>query len=295
MKTIESFPKLINDIFRELELTSQIRIDCTAADETPLSPCDPAIKVVAVNGRKTVVQFLRMVRKLQRKVLADFQELVPQIAPEDLERLVDMAVNRLQKMIQSLQITRDTSPQRYVQSIFWAPAYVHCYLDGVETSDSFVIAEAIVEARGYAWTYHIEIYMFKEKISSFNSNSKRSHINDHDGQENMPEQKIMFNWPLPVVCALMRFFYDNERFEDISFLELSHWISEKFCTREEENLDPNEILKLVENPSRKAIEGLKVKLGECERYLTEMKYYQLKLGAAYDGFPELPRTIARVP
>jgi hypothetical protein len=285
MKTIESFPQLINDIFRELELASQISIDCIAAGNKCLETDAAIIRVVAVNGMTTPRRFLRRMSHLKNETIANFEEVLSLIDPEQLDSFVDLALCRAEQIAQTVMFTGNSGPEEWItQSVCWTPGHVHCYHEDVEFSDSFMIAEAIQLTWKHAWIYYAETYRVEELISSYVSDTTDQPIDTPDEYENIPGQKLMVGWPIPVVCAMMRFFYDTNRLGDITLQELSHWISENFITSLDESLDPEEILNLIENPSPEAIGELKVKLQECQKYikmLIRQQRRQFKMASAY--------------
>jgi hypothetical protein len=285
MKTIESFPQLINDIFGELEMASQISIDCIASSDTCLETDDAIIRVVAVNGMRTPRRFLRRMKCLKNEVHAKFQEIFGMIDPGNQDTFVDLALCRAEKIAQTVMFTRSSGPEEWItQSVCWAPGQVHCYIEDVEFSDSFRIAEAVLLTRQYAWHYYTEIYRVEELISSYASDTINQPIGEQEEYENTVQHNLMLNWPIPVVCVLMRALYDTNRLENFTLSEISHWISENFFTSSDERLDPEVILDLLENPSQEAMDELKVKLDEIEKCIKKFlrqQRRQFKMASAY--------------
>lgn len=90
--------------------------------------------------------FINRIRKLTQIILSDVQELIPLMAPEHRDTFIEMALRRI----------------------------VECYLDNAQTSHSRIITEAIVDARGFAWCFHKEMFLIAQSISSLSGKNSPS-------------------------------------------------------------------------------------------------------------------------
>jgi hypothetical protein len=258
MKKAESFPMLISIIFSELEKASHIRIDCTAACQTPTAPGGPAIRVTAVNGMSTPVKFRHRLEDLLQEAKDAFYDLLDQVGQVHERALMEMARVYLQQLDQTVVIPgSDGSAKWSSLPVCWSPGQVTCFLDGVESSDPMVIREAILQTRQQASDFATEICQSQEYVSKGQGRPLDPSTMLQGKDNEIPVIKEVLNMPLPLYCAMKQGLNNTRNFTDKEITELSHSIAGKYTTRAGEDFDPQVIAGLIKTPSPEAREELK--------------------------------------
>jgi hypothetical protein len=266
MTTSDSFPYLIGNILGDLEVASQIRIDCTTAEENNVSQLYAPIRVVAVNGMDSARQFMNLLRHLKAEALGQFREVIPHIAPADLDNFIDQALRRVRRITRSVTINGPGGEETFIgQDACWSILQLICFLEDVEADDPLIYLEAMVQTRRQAWIYHLELKRLEERISCLAGGTIVMPFMNSMEQE--AKSKIRLNCSVAFLGALLRVACDRNLIECANVAELCRWASENFSTVRQENLSPRSLRKHFDNPLPKALEQVMQEIHVWERYI----------------------------
>jgi hypothetical protein len=270
MITNDSFPYLIDTIFGDLEMISQFRIDCQAAEENTTKVTFAAIRVAAVNGMDSPRQFMNLLKHLKSEVMSRFREVVPQISPADLDCFIDMALRRVRRIIRSVVVNGvGTEDGILDQPTCWSVLQLQCYLDDVESDDPLCYLEAMVQTRRQAMIYYLELKRLEERIGLFAGNTIFLPGNNLAKQTAFPEKKFRLTCTVPFFSALLRIAYDLNLIEGSNVAELCRWASENFSTVRQDNLSPHSLRNHFDNPSSETLENLTREMETWQKYLAK--------------------------
>ena len=270
MKTIESFPYVIDNIFSELERDSQIRIDCRAEGVPSQGNNCLSIRVAAVNGMASSWRFHHRIKHLKAEVLVKLREVIPQIAPGDLDAFIDMALRRVRRIARTVLVTGFGSrEERNMQSVCWSPRQLRCFLGDTESSEPGLIGEALIQTRRQAWLYYAELKRLEERIGCLAGYaiclSDATSAEKNAGNEG----KIRLTCTVAFFCAVIRVAYDRNLIEVRNVSELCRQISRNFCTARQENLSAHSIRNHFDNPSPEVLEEVMNEFRVDEKFIAK--------------------------
>jgi hypothetical protein len=270
MQTINSFPHLIDNIIGELEMVSQVRIDCLSTEEKSSSSSDVALRVTAVNGMETSWEYMNLLRDIKTEVLGRYREVIPYVPPRQLDSFIDMSLRRMRQLKRSVVVTayevKGKGP--YIDAC-WAFDVMQCFLDDVESDDYRVYLEAMQQTRRQAWIFHLELKRLEDRISCFAGAIIDPAVHSSCGHSFQPVQKIRLNCTVPFLGALIRVACDRNLIERPNVAELCRHLSVNYATVRQENISAHSLRNHMDNPNPNVLEEVKQEIQIWERYLSK--------------------------
>jgi hypothetical protein len=267
MKTIESFPYLIDDIFGDLEAASRITIDCGPVDEN-----NPAIhdnlQVISVNGMNSDFHFFHYMKHLKAGTIEKFRGALPQTAPDDGEVFMDYALRRMRKIGLTVAVTRSVPVRaQQDQTIQWSLRPLTCRYKGHKTLDPQIIAEALRITRRHAWIYYLVIRRLEDRINSCAGIIVTSIVSTALQHKTNQEKKFRLSCTADFIGATLRVLCDRNLLEEPNVDELCRRMAGSVYTHRQDVLSPKSMRNSFDNPTPESLEKVLTETRLIEKYI----------------------------
>ena len=267
MTTRDSFPYLIDNIFGEFEMASQVRIDCIAVEKNiEFHPAAP-IRVVAINGMDPGLEFLHQIRHLKSETLQMFRNVIPHVSQADLDNFVDLAMRRIRRMARAVSLIGfDPKEKSIDKDSFWSVEQMQCFVEGTESDDALVYLEAMFQTSRPAWVYYLELKKLEERIRSLAGGVIFLPATTPGVPVVKQYEKFRLNCSVSFLGAWLRMACDRDLIERPNISGLCRHFSENYCTARQENISPRSLRNHIDNPSPEALEEVMMDLHSWGKY-----------------------------
>ncbi len=270
MATRDSFPYLIDYVLGELELASEIRIDCKKVEENSIPAIFASIRVVAINGMDSSCLYLQQLRQLKDQALCRFREVIPLIALADIDAFIDLALRRVRQITRSVIVVEFKGQMIGIgNDASFSIEQIQCFLEDDLSYDSLVYAEAMYQTRRQAWIYYLVLKRLSERIRCFTGGTIVMPVMSPVKLQANPDKKIRVNATVAFVGAFLRVACDRGLIEVSNVSELCRWASENFCTQRQENLSPHSIRNHFDNPAPEPLKEVMQEIEIWDKYLAK--------------------------
>lgn len=267
MKTIESFPFLIDDIFGDLEAASRITIDCGLVNENNHAIHDN-LRVITVNGMDTDYHFFHFMKHLKADVMEKFRGALPQTVPSDGEIFIDCALRRMRKIGLSVAVTRSaTANEHEGKTVQWAVRSLICRYNGNSTLDLEIIAEVLQITRRHAWIYYLVMRRLEDRSNSCAGVNLTILVNSVALQKDSQAKKFRAGCTVDFIGAMLRVLCDRNLLEEPNVDELCRKIAGSVYTHRQNVVSPKGLRNCFDNPKPEALEKVLSEIQLIEKYI----------------------------
>ena len=267
MKTIESFPFLIDDIFGDLEAASRITIECGPVDENNHAIHDN-LRVTMVNGMDTDYHFFHFMKHLKADAMEKFRGTLPQVVPTDGEIFIDCALRRMRKIGLSVAVTRLASaPEHQGQNVQWTMRSLICKYKDNATLNPEIISEALTITRRFAWIYYLVMGKLEERINSCAGVNLTIMVSSAVQYKASQAKKFRLSCTVDFIGAMLRVLCDRNLMEDPNVDELCRRIAGAVYTHKQDVLSPKSMRHWFDYPTPEALEKVLAETLLVEKYI----------------------------
>jgi hypothetical protein len=267
MKSVDSFPFLIDYILEDLEKASRIEIDLHIPDPENSEKQDNGIIVISVNGQVSAQRYFHYMKDSKAVAMNKLREILPQITPTDTEIFFEQVQRRIKRILQSIIIMNENGKKASsIQDVCWSQKQIHCKCNGVDTESTLHRSQAIRQTRRNAWIFYLVVKKLEDRIHC----AAGAHLFVTIPLSLIPRQetgsKFKISCTVTFLGALLRILCDRNIVENPNVADLCRRISLSLYTGRQENISPHSLRNAFDDPKPEVLMKVLEELKICEKY-----------------------------
>jgi hypothetical protein len=267
MKSIDSFPFLIDYILEDLEKASRIEIDLHIPNPENPEKHDNGIIGISVNGQCSAQRFLHYMKDGKAVTMNKLREILPQIAPGDNEIFFEQVQRRIRRILQSVYIIYANGKESSsIQNVCWSQKQIHCRCNGIETENTLHGSKAMNQTRRHAWIFYLVVKKLEDRINCAAGAHLFFTITPSSFPLQKPDSKFKLSCTVTFLGALLRVLCDRNIVENPNVADLCRRMSLAFCTDKQESFSPNSLRNAFDDPKSEVLMKVLEELKFCEKY-----------------------------
>jgi hypothetical protein len=268
MKSLESFPFMIDEIFDGLEESSRIEIELDPSVlENPAGQSVSSL-VKSVNGQRSVQHYLHYMKDIKAETLDKLIEILPQVRPVDTESFFEQVQRRIRRTLQTITIINQYGPERpMIRNVRWNHRHVHFRCNGVVTENSPSCYRSLHQTHRHAWIFYLVVKKLEERTNGFAGVALLMSVTPPLRAEKASHPKFRLSCTVAYLGAMLRVIVDRNIIDKPNIAELIRRIGSAFYTVRQENIGLKSLRNAYDNPNDQILEQVLQELKLWERYI----------------------------